>query len=191
MTKSLSWALGGLALGVSRAAAQGGSASPNPLTVDGGLMVWTLVVFGLLLFILKRSAWPVLLSAVRERERRLEQQLAEAEENRAEAARLLEQHRQLLAGARAEAQEFLSKAKALAEKEREVLLAKAREEYDALLSRARKEIEAEKDKALLALRRDAVELALAAAAKLVEATLDSEANRRLVTRYLETIEQPQ
>ena len=58
----------------------------GPLTVDGGLVIWTLVVFGLLLLILRRAAWPVLLAAVRERERRLEEQLAQAQHDRAEAA---------------------------------------------------------------------------------------------------------
>ena len=136
--------LGLLAPGFAAFPAVGEGPSPSPLTVDGGLVIWTLVVFGLLLFILRRSAWPVLLNAVRERERRLEQQIAEAEKNRAEAAALLEQHRKLLAGARIETQEILAKAKAVAEKEREALLAKARQEYDGLLARARKEIDAEK-----------------------------------------------
>src|SRR5256886_8613425 len=81
------------------------------LTVEGGLVIWTLVVFGLLLFILKRSAWPVLLQAVREREQRLERQLAEAAQAREEAARLLEQQKQALERARAEAQEIVTKAK--------------------------------------------------------------------------------
>src|SRR5881397_1491910 len=47
----------------------------GPLSVDGGLVIWTLVVFATLLYVLKRSAWPVLLAAVREREQRLERQL--------------------------------------------------------------------------------------------------------------------
>ncbi|HYK81730.1 MAG TPA: F0F1 ATP synthase subunit B [Gemmatimonadales bacterium] len=161
---------------------------PGPLTVDGGLVIWTLVVFGLLLFVLRRSAWPVLLAAVREREQRLEQQIAEAERNRVEAAALLEQHRKLLAAAKSEGQEILNKAKALAEKEREVLVARARGEAEQLLARARREIEEEKNKALLALRRDAVELTIAAASRLIAAKLDSEANRRLVTEYLATLE---
>ena len=189
MRKSLWLGLLGLGFAPLRAAAEGPSPPPSPLTVDGGLVIWTLVVFGLLLFILRRSAWPVLLNAVRERERRLEQQIAEAEKSRAEAAALLEQHKKLLAGARTEAQEILTKAKAVAEKEREALLAKARQEYDGLLARARKEIAAEQEKAVRELRHEAVELSLAAASKLIEEKLDSEANRRLVMTYLETIEQ--
>ena len=165
-----------------------GAGGGGPLTVDGGLVIWTLVVFGLLLYVLKRNAWPVLLAAVREREQKLERQLAEAEKNRAEAAALLEEHKRLLAAAKGEAQEILNKAKTVAEKERATLLAKAREEYERLLARARKEIDEEKEKALLALRREAVDLSIAAAAKLLDANLDTEANRRLVTEYLASLE---
>ena len=172
---------------VAPATAQEGGGG-GPLTVDGGLVIWTLVVFGLLLYVLRRSAWPVLLAAVRERERRLEQQLAEAERNRAEAATLLEEHKRLLAGARNEAQETINKAKLLAQKERDTLLAQARHEYDDLLARARKEIDEEKNKALLALRREAVDLTIAAASKLIEARLDTDANRRLVEEYLANLE---
>ena len=84
---------------------------------------------------------------------------------------------------------MLAKARAVAEKERETLLAKAREEYEQLLARARKEIGAEKEKAILELRREAVDLSIAAASKLVEAKLDTDANRRLVMDYLATLEQ--
>jgi F-type H+-transporting ATPase subunit b len=159
------------------------------LTVEGGLVIWTLVVFGLLLFILKRSAWPVLLQAVREREQRLERQLAEAAQAREEALRLVEQQKQVLESAKADAQEIVTKAKVVAEKERAALLAKAREEYEQYLARAKKDIEEEKAKAILELRREAVDLSIAAASRLLEQNLDSEANRRLVIDYLASLEQ--
>src|SRR3989449_11720328 len=97
------------------------------LTVEGGLVIWTLVVFGLLLFILKRSAWPVLLQAVREREQRLERQLAEAAQARGEAARLLGQQKQALERGPAVAPEIGTKAKAAAGKEGATLPAKGGE----------------------------------------------------------------
>ena len=131
----------------------------------------------------------MLLAAVRERERRLEEQIAQAQRDRAEAAGLLEEHKRLLAEARVQAQELIAKAKAVADKERAALLAKAREEYEDLLARARKDIEEEREKAILALRREAVDLSIAAASKLLEAQLDNEANRRLVTEYLATLEE--
>ena len=160
----------------------------GPLSVDGGLVIWTLVVFGLLLFVLRRSVWPLLLAAVREREQKLERMLADAARDREEAASLLAEHKRLIAAARGEAQELIAQARTVAEKERAALLAQAREQYEQLLDRARKEIESEKEKAILELRREAVDLSIAAASKLIEANLDSAANRRLVTEYLASLE---
>ena len=165
----------------------GGAAAGGPFTINPGLLIWTLVVFGILLVLLWRFAFPAILKSVEERERRIQKQLDEAEKANAEAQRLLEEHRKQIAAARNEAQEILAKAKTVAQKEREALLAKAREEYDALLNRARKDIDVEKEKAILALRREAVELSIAAASRVIEANLDTEANRKLVADFLESL----
>src|SRR5256885_13767677 len=160
----------------------------TPFSINTGLIFWTIVVFGILLALLWRFGWPAILKAVEERERRIRQQLEEAERARTEAARLLEEHKRTIATAKAEAQEILAKAKAVADKERETLLAKARQEYEQLLARARHEIDAEKEKAIVALRREAVDLSIAAASKLLQAQLDSETNRKLVMEYLVQLE---
>lgn len=160
----------------------------TPFSINTGMMFWTLIIFGALVVVLWRFGWPALLRTVEEREARIAKQLAEAEQANAEAARLLEEHRAALAKARSEAQEVLAGAKAVAQKEREQLLAKTREEQEQLLERARREIEGEKEKAILALRREAVDLSIAAASKLVEANLDSDTNRRLVLDYLTSLE---
>ena len=60
-------------------------AASGPLTVEFGLMFWTVVVFLLLLLILKKFAYPALLGAVEARERALQEQLDAAERNRAES----------------------------------------------------------------------------------------------------------
>jgi F-type H+-transporting ATPase subunit b len=159
----------------------------SPFDINGGVIIWTVVIFVILLGLLYRLGYPALLKMVEERERRIQKQLEDAEKANAEAQRLLEEHKKQIAAARHEAQEILAKAKTVSQKERETLLAKAREEYDALLSRARKDIEAEKDKAILALRREAVELSIAAASRVIEANLDTEANRKLVTEFLDSL----
>src|SRR2546430_16651325 len=141
------------------------------LTVEGGLVIWTLVVFGLLLYVLKRSAWPVLLQAVREREQRLERQLAEAAQAREDAARLLEQQKQALERARAEAQEIVTKAKVVAGQERAALLGRARGGDERLAAPAKQGIEEEKAKAILALRREAGGLSIAAPSRVIEPEL--------------------
>ena len=169
------------------AAHEGGGAAGGPFTINPGLIIWTLVVFGILLAAAWRWGYPELLKMVEERERRIQKQLEDAEKANAEAQRLLEEHKKQIAAAHNQAQEILAKAKSVAQKERETLLAKAREEYDALLNRARKDIEAETEKAIQALRREAVELSIAAASRVIEANLDTEFNRRLVTEFLESL----
>ena len=161
----------------------------TPFSINTGLIFWTLVVFGILLALLWRLGWPAILKAVEDRERRIQQQLEEAERARAESARLLEEHRSMIATAKAEAQEMITKARGVAEKERQTLLAQAREQYEELLARAKKEIDTQKLQAILELRREAVDLSIAAASKLVEANLDSDANRKLVMEYLASLEQ--
>jgi F-type H+-transporting ATPase subunit b len=160
----------------------------TPFSINTGMMFWTLLIFGLLLVVLWRFGYPALLRSVQEREARIAKQLADAERANAEAQRLLAEHREALAAARTEAQDIVGGAKVVAQKEREQLLEHTREEQERMLERARKEIGAERDKAILALRREAVDLSIAAASRLVEANLDTEANRRLVQEYLATIE---
>jgi F-type H+-transporting ATPase subunit b len=79
-------------------------------------------------------------------------------------------------------------ARLVAEKEREQLLARARDEHEQLLDRAKREIQAERERAVADLRREAVELSLAAAARLVERNLDDEANRKIVVDFLSSLE---
>ena len=115
-------------------------AASGPLTVEFGLMFWTVVVFLLLLLILKKFAYPALLGAVEARERALQEQLDAAERNRAESEALLAEHKKLLAEARMQAHALLVEARTIAEKERALGLEKTVQEQQELLERARREI---------------------------------------------------
>lgn len=163
-------------------------ASGGPLSVEGGLMFWTVAVFLLLLLVLKRFAWPAILGAVEAREQALEAQLAQATKDREEAAALLAEHKKLVAEARHQASGIVAEARGVAEKERALAIERTKQEQDELLARARREIAAERDRAVADLRREAVDLSLAAASKLVGSRLDSETDRRIVSDYLSTLD---
>ena len=163
-------------------------AAPGPLTVEGGLMIWTVFVFVLLLLILKRFAYPALLGAVEARERALQEQLDEAERNRAESAALLAEHKKLLAEARTQAHGLLVEARTSAEKERALAMEKTLQEQQQLLERARRDIGDERDRAIADLRREAVDLSLAAASKLIGERLTSDTDRKLVQEYLASLD---
>lgn len=162
-------------------------APTSPFDVNFGLFVWTWLVFGALFLVLRKYAWPQILKATEEREAKIAAQLAETERLNAEARTAAEAAVKAANEARASAQALLADARSSAEQERTALLEKARQEQEEVLVRARREIAAEKDRALTDIRREAVELSLAAATRLIEQRLDSETDRKLVADYLDTI----
>lgn len=165
--------------------AQGGAEGGGGLfDINTGLSVWTLIVFVGLLAILGRFAWGPILSAVEAREKGIQSALDEAAQRNQEAARLLEQHREQIADARRQASELIAEGKAAGERVRKEIEEKARTEAQSIVERARAEIERERDAALDTLRRESVELALAAASKLIQENLDQPKDRQLVERYL-------
>ena len=159
----------------------------SPFQVNPGLIIWTWVVFISLFFLLKKFAWPPIVRLTEEREKNIQKQLDDAERANAEAKETLEQHKQLMASSKEEARALVAEAKELAEKERERLLAKTREEQDGILERAKREIEQERERAIAMLRKETVDLSLAAASKLIEARLESEADRKIVEDYLNAL----
>lgn len=167
-------------------AAHAGPASP--FEINPGLSIWTVVVFIALMVVLSKYAYPAILKATEDRERTIARQLEEAEKANTEARALLEENRKLLAQARTQAQSLVAEAKAASEKERTAAIEKTRHEQDELLARARRDIAAERDKAMTDLRREAVDLSLAAAGKLIAQRLDSSADRALVESYLASLE---
>ena len=166
-------------------------APKGPFALNPGVSFWTLIIFAILLVALAKTAWPAILRAVEERERKIQGQLDDAAKANAEAQRVLAVYQQQVAAAREEAQAIVAAGRQAGEKLREELVGKGRAEQEELLVRARREIGLEKDKALVELRREAVELSIAAASKVIGRNLDSEADRRLVREYLASLESPQ
>ena len=150
-------------------------------------MFWTLLVFLLLIFILRRFAFKPLLAAVEAREQSLQRALDEARKDREDAAKLLEEHQRQLDAARGEAQRFIAEGRATAEKMKAEMLEATRAQQQELMERARRDIDQEKSRAIAELRREAVDLAIAGASKVIEKDLDSGANRQLVESFLSSI----
>lgn len=173
-----------VALPASPALAQEAPASVNLLSPSYGLMFWTLAIFIVLLAVLAKFAFGPITKSVEARERALEEAISAAKRDREEAARLLAGHRAALDASRAEAQKIIAEARAAAERVRAEIVEQAHAEQARMLERARQEIEAEKSKAIADLRREAVELAIAGASKVIEKNLDQPTNRQLVERFL-------
>jgi F-type H+-transporting ATPase subunit b len=152
-----------------------------------GLMIWTLIIFFVLFWILKKFAFPQILGAVEARERALTEAIEGARRDREAAAALLAEHRAQIEGARGEAQRIIGEARAAGERVRAEIVEQAQAQQADMLARARTEIEAEKNRAILELRREAVDLAIAGASKVVERNLDDQTNRKLVEGFLASV----
>ena len=163
-------------------AAKGGLLSPS-----GGLMFWTLIIFLILFFVLSRYAFKPITAAVEAREKALEDAIAGAKADREAAAALLAQHQQQLEAGRSEAQKLIVEGRAIGDKVRAEMIEETRSQQQDMLERARKEIDAEKVRAIAELRREAVDLAIAGAGKVIEKNLDDESNRKIVESFLSTI----
>lgn len=158
------------------------------MDINTGLMVWTFLIFVIVLVLLGKFAFPHILGAVEAREERIRDLLAQAERDRTEAHALLEENRRQLETTRRDVQAALAESRESAEQVRAEILATARREQDEMLARARREIGIERAAALESVRREAVDLSLAAAERLLRRNLSGEDNRRLVAEYLDRVE---
>lgn len=167
------------------AAEEGGKV--NLLSPNGGLMFWTLAIFIVLLIVLSRFAFKPLIQAVEAREASLEAMLTKAQQDRDAAAKLLAEQQAHLDASRAEAQKFIADGRATAEKLKNSMLEETKAQQQEMIERARRDIENEKVRAIADLRREAVDLALAGAGKLIARNLDDAGNRKLVEDFLASI----
>ena len=155
------------------------AASPL-IDVVPGLMIWTIVCFGITLFVLRKFAFGPIQKTIDERRKRIRDSVEEAERARAEARKLLEEHRALIGQAKGEAGEILAEARRVADGQRE----RAREEIEVdrqrRLEDTRKQIDAETVRALEQIRAEVADLTLAATAKVTGKVLDRDDHRRLI-----------
>lgn len=169
------------------AAPEGAGGPVNLLEPNAGLMIWTTVVFIGLMFVLKKFAFGPLFAAVEAREKALEDAIEGAKRDRDAAAALLAEQKAALDGSRTQAQQIIADGRAVAEKMRADLLDETRKQQAEMLEQARRDIEGEKAKAIADLRREAVDLAIVGAGKVIEQNLDNAGNRRIVEQFLASL----
>ena len=150
------------------------------IEVVPGLMIWTLVAFGLTFFVLKRFAFGPIQRTIDARRQRIRESIEEAERARTEARRLLDEHRQLRAQARGEAEQILAEARRVADAQRERVKEETEADRQRRLEDTKRQIEAETQRALEQIRTEIAGLALVAAHKVTGKVLDREDHRRLI-----------
>ncbi|MGQ0613678.1 MAG: F0F1 ATP synthase subunit B [Planctomycetaceae bacterium] len=167
-----------------------------PLIGEGNLLdfpnvptiLWTWVTFFITLWALSKVAWPMLAKKMEEREVRILAGLKKAEEAEQAAAGLLKRQEEVLRQAKEEAQAILAESRSSAAHMQAEAVAAAQREIGAERDRARREIQLERSKALDELRREAVDLTLLAAGRVLERELKGEDQRRLAAEVIGQVE---
>lgn len=167
------------------AAEEGGSFLVSPSL---GLMIWTLLAFGVTLWVLSKAALPRIGDALEQRANAIRESIDAAEQSKREADELLEQYRRRLTEAREQADEIIARARKAAESTKEEAASEGRERREELVAAARKDIEAETQRSLEAIRKEVAELTVLATEKVTSKSLDSADHQRLVEEALNEVD---
>lgn len=153
-----------------------------------GLMIWTLLVFGISMVILAKLAWPRIAEALDKRQRAIEESIDHASRTKHEADQLLEEYRGRLADARAQADEIVARARKAGETHERETIEEARGKREELLAQARRDIEGETRRAIQEIRREVADLTVLATEKVTRKVLTEEDQQRLVADALEELD---
>ena len=154
------------------------------ITPSVGLMIWTLLLFGISMWILWKLAFPRISEALDRRQHAIEESIDHAERVRHQADDLLAEYQERLREARNQAQEIIDRARKSAEERERASQEEAQEKREQLMAQTRRDIEAETRRAIQEIRREVADLTVLATEKVTRKVLNEEDQRRLIDEAL-------
>lgn len=158
------------------------------ITPNVGLMIWTLVVFGIALFILRKAVYPRIAKVLGDRANAIQNSIDEAQRIREEANKVLEDYRERLREAREQAEEIIVRARKVGDTHEKEAIEQGKADRERLLEQARRDIEAETRRAVDDIRREVADLTVYATEKVTRKTLSEADQRRLVEEALSELD---
>jgi F-type H+-transporting ATPase subunit b len=153
-----------------------------------GLMLWTLLAFGITLYLLNKLAFPRIAEALDRRRVAIEESIDSARRAKEEADQLLDEYRARLREAREQADDIVARARKAGENLKDETKAEATQQREELLASARRDIERETRRALDELRKEVADLTVLATEKITRKSLDEEDHRRLIDEALSEVD---
>ncbi len=174
------------------AAAEGAAAEEESGTFlvspDIGLMVWTFLVFGISLYVLKKVVFPRIQETLDRRQHLIEESIDTAARTREEAEALLAEYRERLAEAREQAEDIVARARKAADATEAQAVDDAKAKRDELLEQSKRDIQAETRRAIQEIRNEVADLTILATEKVTRKTLTDDDQRRLVEEALSELD---
>lgn len=160
---------------------------PEFFKPEPGLMIWTIITFGVFLILIWRVALGPILSMLDKRRETIEENLKKAEEAREEAEKLFAEYQRKLEEAKKEAQKMVEEGRKLGEKLKEEIVSEARQEAEAIKDKALRSIELEREKALQELRETAAELSVEIASRILKRSITVDDQKAIIAEALEEV----
>jgi F-type H+-transporting ATPase subunit b len=160
----------------------------SPFAGNVGNAVWTLLIFVIVVILLGKFAWGPVLALLQQREEFIHRSLSDAKRDRDEAETRLKEYAAKLQSAQREAVAIVEEARRDAERLREELRERARTEADAMVKNAERQVQLETSRAVQQIRKEAVDLSVTIASKLLQRNISEEDNRKLIDDALKQIE---
>ena len=158
------------------------------ITPNVGLMIWTLLLFGISMYILWKLAFPRISEALDRRQHAIEESIDHAEKTRRDADELLAEYRERLQEARSQAEQILDRARKTGEATERNAQENAEQRRQQLMEQTRREIESETRRAIQEIRREVADLTVLATEKVTRKVLDDDDQRRLVEDALSELD---
>ena len=158
------------------------------VTPDVGLMIWTLLVFGLSMYLLNKLAFPRIAQALDRRQRAIEESIDHAERTRREADEILAEYRARLAEARGQADEIVARARKTGEAAENEIVAAARGKREEMMEQTRRDIEAETRRAIQEIRAEVADLTVLTTEKVTRKSLTPDDHKKLIDEALTEVD---
>ena len=163
-------------------------AALSPFAGNLGNAIWTLGIFVIVVMVLGKFAWGPVLGLLQQREEFIHRALADAKRDRDEAEARLKDYAAKLQSAHAEAATIVEEARRDAERLREEIRQRAKADAEKAIAGAERQIQLETNRALEQIRREAVDLSVMIASKIIQRNLTKEDNERLIDDALKQVE---
>jgi len=163
-----------------------GEGSQIPPT-DWGLQIWTFVAFVVLLVLLAKFAFKPIAEALDRRGEAIKKSIEEAEKQRADAKKLMEDYQKQVAAARTEANKIIEEARGLGETVRKEVVEKANAEASAAVQRAQEEIQRQKERGIQEMKDTVASLSVQIASRIIEKEVNEATHRQLVENLIKDL----
>jgi F-type H+-transporting ATPase subunit b len=171
------------------AASSGGDSGGSFLVSPNlGLMIWTLLVFLIVMYVLSKVAFPQIQAALDKRANAIRESIDSAEKTREEADKILEEYRARLREAREQADDIVARARKAAESTTTQASQEGREKREELLAAARRDIEAETRRSLERIRKEVADLTVLTTEKVTRKSLTGDDQKRLIDEALSEVD---